>query len=50
VSKNDESFKGSDRTRLRALDDALGDSDHDAWMVLGDAREDGFARWKSLLG
>jgi hypothetical protein len=48
--RNDESFKGSDRKRLRALDDALGDSDHDAWMVLGDAREDGFARWKSLLG
>jgi hypothetical protein len=45
-----ESFKGSDRKRLRALDDALGDSEHDAWMVLGDAREDAFTRWKSLLG
>lgn len=43
------SFKGSDRKRLRALDEVLGDRGHDAWRVLGDQAEDAFARWRLLL-
>jgi hypothetical protein len=44
-----ESFKGSDLKRLNALAEALADSDHYAWKVLGEHREDAFARWKLLL-
>ncbi len=44
------SFKGSDRKRLRALDEVFADRGHDAWRVLGDQAEDAFARWRLLLG
>ncbi|MGH3468492.1 MAG: hypothetical protein ACRDQF_12275 [Thermocrispum sp.] len=40
--------QGSDRKRLRALDEVLADRGHDAWRALGDQTEDGFARWRQL--
>ncbi len=43
-----DSFKSSDRKRLRALDEVLADRGHDAWRALGDQAEDGFARWRQL--
>lgn len=44
-----ESLKGSDRKRLRALDEVLADPAYEAWASLGTTREDAFARWRLLL-
>ncbi len=41
-------LKGSDRKRLRALDEVLADPHHEAWLLLGESREDAFARWRGL--
>lgn len=42
-------FKGSDRKRLRLLDEALGDPDAAEWRRLGTQAADGHAAWRMLL-
>ncbi|MEV0287952.1 nucleotidyl transferase AbiEii/AbiGii toxin family protein [Kribbella sp. NPDC050820] len=44
-----DSLKGSDRKRLRALDEVLTAPDHEVWALLGEAREDAITRWRLLL-
>lgn len=42
-------FKGSDRKRLRLLDEPLGDPDAAEWRRLGAEAADGHAAWRLLL-
>ncbi|MGY1836186.1 hypothetical protein ACI79P_13840 [Blastococcus sp. SYSU DS0510] len=44
-----ERFAGSDRTRLRRLDEVLGNPDAAEWRRLGNAADDGYATWRLLL-
>ena len=42
-------FAGRDRKRLLRLDKVLGDPDVTEWRRLGDAADDGYSAWRSLV-